>query len=32
MTNLLLSHGCSKVEWLFPEETAFYQPIVVAKK
>ena len=29
---LLLRHGCSKVSWLFPEETGFYQPIVVAKK
>ena len=32
MTELLLAHGCSKVEWLFPEETGFYQPIVVARK
>lgn len=32
MTKLLLEHGCSKVEWKFPEETGFYQPIVVAKK
>ena len=32
MTNLFLSHGCSEVVWLFPEETGFYQPIVVAKK
>ena len=32
MTNLLLSHGCREVVWLFPEETGFYQPIVVAKK
>ena len=32
MTNLLLAHGCSKVDWKFPEETGFYQPIVVAKK
>ena len=30
LTNLLLSNGCSKVAWLFPEETGFYQPIVVA--
>lgn len=22
----------SKVEWKFPEETGFYQPIVIAKK
>ena len=32
MTKLLLAHGCSKVEWKFPEKTGFYQPIVVAKK
>ena len=32
LTNLLLASGCSKVTWLFPEETGFYQPIVVAKK
>lgn len=32
MTRLLLAHGCSKVEWKFPEETGFYQPIVVARK
>ena len=32
MTRLLLAHGCRKVEWKFPEETGFYQPIVVGKK
>ena len=32
MTEMLLSCGCSKVEWKFPEETGFYQPIVVAEK
>jgi len=32
LTDLLLANGCSKVEWKFPEETGFYQPIVVAKK
>ena len=32
LTNLLLSCGCSKVEWKFPEETGFYQPIVIAVK
>ncbi len=32
LTNLLISYGCSDVKWLFPEETSFYQPIVVAKK
>lgn len=32
LTNLLISNGCSKVVWKFPEETSFYQPIVIAKK
>ena len=32
LTNLLLSNGCSDVVWKFPEETGFYQPIVVARK
>ena len=32
LTELLYAAGCSKVEWKFPEETGFYQPIVVAKK
>lgn len=32
LTNLLMANGCSGVTWLFPEETGFYQPIVIAKK
>ena len=32
LTNLLLSDGCRQVLWKFPEETGFYQPIVVARK
>lgn len=32
MTALLRAKGCCEVTWLFPEETGFYQPIVVAKK
>ena len=32
MTDLLMANGCSDVEWMFPETTGFYQPIVVAKK
>lgn len=32
LTNLLISSGCSSVVWQFPEETGFYQPIVIAKK
>ena len=32
ITDLLLASGCREVTWLFPEETDFYQPIVVARK
>ena len=32
LTGLLLAAGCREVRWLFPEETDFYQPIVVARK
>ena len=32
MTDLLMENGCSEVVWIFPEETGFYQPVVVAKK
>lgn len=32
ITYLLYKYGCSSVEWKFPEETGFYQPIVIAKK
>ena len=32
LTNLLRTHGCSSVVWEFPEETGFYQPIVIARK
>ena len=32
LTELFLSNGCSKVEWKFPDETEFYQPIAVVKK
>lgn len=32
ITTLFSENGCSEVTWLFPEETGFYQPIVVAKK
>ncbi len=31
LTKLLLANGCSAVDWKFPEETGFYQPIVVAR-
>ena len=32
LTNLLRMNGCSEVVWKYPEETGFYQPIVIAKK
>lgn len=32
LTNLFISNGCNSVVWMFPEETGFYQPIVVARK
>lgn len=32
LTNLLTSNGCSEVVWKLPEETGFYQPIVIARK
>ena len=32
LTELLTASGCSEVAWKFPEDTEFYQPIVIAKK
>ena len=32
LTNLLLASGCREGVWKFPEETGFYQPIVIARK
>jgi len=32
LTELLYASGCKEVLWKFPEETGFYQPIVLAKK
>lgn len=32
LTKLLVAAGCREVAWKFPEETGFYQPMVVAKK
>ena len=32
MTELFRSAGCSEVRWHFPEETGFYQPIVIARR
>ena len=31
LTALLTSNGCNDVVWKFPEETGFYQPIVIAR-
>ena len=32
LTKLLLSNGCGDVVWKDPDETGFYQPILVAKR
>ena len=32
LTSLFLSCGCREAAWKFPEETDFYQPIVVVRK
>ncbi len=32
LTDLLLANGCSEVVWKYPDETGFYQPIVIARK
>ena len=32
ITQFLQENGFREVKWLFPEETGFYQPIVIAKK
>ena len=32
LTHLLLANGCSDVIWRFPEQTGFYQPILIARK
>ena len=32
LTNMLLNSGCSEVTWEFPQESGFYQPIVIARK
>ena len=32
LTEMLYAAGCTDVVWKFPEETGFYQPIVIAKK
>lgn len=31
LTNILISNGCNVI-WQYPEQTGFYQPIVIAKK
>ncbi len=32
LTEILLANGCGNVCWKMPEETGFYQPIVIAQK
>lgn len=32
LTDLFFSAGCSEAVWKMPEETGFYQPIVIARK
>lgn len=32
LTNLFVSNGCSSVDWMFPQETGFYQPIIIVRK
>ena len=32
LTSLFRSNGCREVQWKMPEETGFYQPIVIARK
>ena len=32
LTDLLKAAGCREVQWKFPEETGFYQPVVIARK
>lgn len=32
LTDLLLANGCKEVVWKMPEQTGFYQPILIAKK
>ena len=32
ITQLLQKNGCKSITWLHPDETGFYQPIVIARK
>ena len=32
LTELLRKAGCRAVEWLFPEDTGWYQPVVIGTK
>ena len=32
ISSLLKSCGCVDVQWLFPEDSGFYQPVVIARK
>ncbi len=31
LTQLLYANGCREVSWVFPEESGFYQPVVIAR-
>jgi len=31
LTELLLAAGCTEVQWLMPEESGFYQPVLIAR-
>lgn len=32
LTSIFRANGCKEVQWKMPEETGFYQPIVIARK
>ena len=32
ITSLFINSGCKNVLWLFPKQTEFYQPIIIARK
>ena len=32
LTSFFTANGCKEVVWMFPEETGFYQPIIVSRK
>lgn len=32
LTALFTENGCKEVKWMFPEETGFYQPIIIVRR